>query len=705
MKRRALILVLALALLLALCGSAFAVTTTAVPTALTRGRFITALYAASGDQDAHASQDAFDDVPAAGELAQAVCWAADKGIVNGCAERKFAPDAPVTREQMAAMLYRNAQAVGQAPEGEWSFPLGFADAGEVSAYADEAMQWAVMNQILIGTEKGLEPKATATEKQLSIVLERWQCFLTQPRGILFLFTNDVHCGVDQGFGYAGLQEMRSALEKQGYAVALVDCGDSIQGDALGTMTRGEEPSDLMNRMGYDVAVPGNHDFDYGMAQFLSLAEKAAFPYVCCNFRHEGQLVFEPYTILELGGKKIAFAGVTTPKTITSSTPKYFQNEAGEFVYDFMQDETGEGVYSALQNAAQAARAEGADYVVALSHLGNKAGTAPWTYGDVISNTSGIDVMLDGHSHDTDMLFVKNADGNPIPRVSCGTKLACVGWCRITADGALSTGHYVWNRESSAPELLGIENEMSRAVAAATAALDARLDEVAATAMTTLTINDPVAQDSSGRPIRMVRRAETNIGDFCADAYRAQSGADVAFVNGGGIRANIDAGGVTLRNIFSVHPYGNEMCMIEVTGQQILDALEWGARSVPDENGGFLQVSGLSYEIHSYIASGCVADVNGMFVRVEGERRVKNVLIGGEPLDPEKIYTLASHNYMLLDHGDGYTMFDGATLLLDRVKLDNQVLIDYAVETLGGVIGEAYADPCGEGRITIVGSAP
>ena len=146
-------------------------------------------------------------------------------------------------------------------------------------------------------------------------------------------------------------------------------------------------------------------------------------------------------------------------------------------------------------------------------------------------------------------------------------------------------------------------------------------------------------------------------------------------------------------------------MIEVTGQQILDALEWGARSVPNECGGFLQVSGLSYEIHSYIETPCISDVNGMFVGVEGERRVKNVLVGGEPIDPEKTYTLASHNYMLLDRGDGFTMFDGATLLLDRIKLDNQVLIDYVSETLGGVIGEAYADPRGEGRITIVESAP
>ena len=148
-----------------------------------------------------------------------------------------------------------------------------------------------------------------------------------------------------------------------------------------------------------------------------------------------------------------------------------------------------------------------------------------------------------------------------------------------------------------------------------------------------------------------------------------------------------------------------LCLIEVSGQQILDALEWGARSVPDECGGFLQVSGLSYEVHSYIESPCVSDENGMFVKVNGERRVKNVLVGGEPLDPAKTYTLASHEFMLLKNGDGFTMFKDSPLLLDRVKIDNQVLIDYITETLGGSIGEAYDDPFGQGRIVIVEEKP
>ena len=523
--------------------------------------------------------------------------------------------------------------------------------------------------------------------------------------VVILFTSDIHCGIDQGFGYAGLQQIRDYLVAEGNDVILVDDGDNIQGEAIGTMTKGDALIDLMNAMGYEVAIPGNHEFDYGMEQFLALTEKANFPYISCNFNHNGELVFDPYVIRELGGAKIAFVGVTTPETLRSSTPRYFQDENGDFVYGFLQDETGEAVYNAVQGAVDAARAEGADYVVVMGHLGNEEECRPWTYADVISNTNGIDVLLDGHSHDTDQVVMKNKDGEEVLRSACGTKLACIGYCRIAADGSVSTGLYTWNNPVPVPALLGIENEMSAAVAAATDVLSEKLQEVVASSIVDLTIYDPVEVDANGRPIRMVRRAETNLGDVCADAYRFQSGADIAFVNGGGIRVNINAGDITLNDILKVHPFGNAMCVIEATGQQILDALEWGARAVPSENGGFLQVSGLSYEIHSYLENPCIADENTMFVGIEGERRVKNVLVAGEPIDPEAIYTLASHNYMLLNHGDGYTMFDGAPLLQDSVKLANQVLIDYITENLGGVIGEEYEDLTGQGRIVIFEEQP
>ena len=527
----------------------------------------------------------------------------------------------------------------------------------------------------------------------------------QDGDIVILYTSDVHCGIDEGFGYVGVQQIRESLCARGDTVLLVDDGDAFQGEPVGTMTRGEAILDLMNKLKYDVVIPGNHDFDYGVEQFLNLTEQADFPYICCNFTREGERVFNPSIILEANGKKIGFVGVTTPETLTGSRPTYFQNDNGEFIYGFCQDKTGEALYSAVQDAVDDVRGEGADYVVVLAHLGNAESARPWNYADVISNTTGYEVMLDGHSHDTDQVTMKNKDGNDVIRSACGTKLACVGYCRITPDGKISCGLYTWNNADSVPSLLGIQNEMSEAVTDATKELDEKLGEVVASTAVTLTINDPTEVDTNGRPIRMIRRAETNLGDLCADAYCDQSGADIAIIGGGGIRDSIQAGDVTLNDILKVHPFGNYLTVIEVTGQQILDALEWGSSAVPGENGGFMQVSGLSYEIDTAVESTCRKDEDGMFTGVEGERRVRNVLVAGEPIDPEKTYSLAGVDYWFLNRGDGFTMFDGAKVLQDRVKLDNQVLIDYITETLGGVIGEEYEDPYGQGRIVIMEEEP
>ena len=521
--------------------------------------------------------------------------------------------------------------------------------------------------------------------------------------IYILFTSDVHCGVEQGFGYAGLQQVRDTLESQGYETILVDDGDSIQGEAIGTLSKGETMIDLMNDVGYDVAIPGNHEFDYGTDRFLELVKKANFPYISCNFSHNGELVLEPYVIKEAAGRKIGFVGITTPLTFRGSTPTNFQDENGEFVYDFLQtDQTGELAYKAVQDAVDAARADGAEFVYLISHLGNEEECKPWTYADVIANTTGIDVVLDGHSHDTDQVTMKNKDGEKVTRSAVGTKMACIGYSCILADKGISeTGIWSWPNKTSAPELLNIQNEMRGKVSAAGQAIAEEMGKIVAHTTVELTIYDPVEKDNSGNPIRMVRRGETNLGDLCADAYRSQSGADIALLNGGAIRVSIPKGDITYGNIIAVNPFGNELCVREMTGQQILDTLEWGARTVPSESGAFPQVSGLTYEINVAVSSPCKQDKNGIFAGIEGERRVRNVMVGGEPLDPAKTYTVAGQDYMLLKHGDGYGMFDEAPVLKQGIKLDNQVLIDYIVETLGGDVGEEYADPYGQGRIVIV----
>ena len=526
----------------------------------------------------------------------------------------------------------------------------------------------------------------------------------EDQDILILFTSDVHCGIDQGWGYAGLYAVKENLSKD-YNVLLVDNGDAIQGEPIGTMTKGEAIIDIMNVMGYDVAIPGNHEFDYGMDRFLELAEKAEFPYISCNFNKEGELVFEPWLMKEIGGVKIAFVGVTTPYTLRSSTPRYFMDNSGNYIYGFLQDETGEGVYNAVQESVDAARAEGADYVIVMGHIGNETECAPWMYSDVISHVSGIDAWLDGHSHDTDQVIMQDKDGKDVVRTACGTKLANIGALHITRDGAISSELYSWNSSVAAPKLLNIDNAAAEAVSAATDELNAKLAEVVANTTVDLIINDPVAKTDDGKAVRIIRRAETNLGDLCADAYLDQSGeADIAFVNGGGIRVPINKGDITLNDILKVHPFGNSLTVIEVTGQQVLDALEWSVHALPGEFGGFDHVAGLTFEYDATIDSPCVQDEKGFFDHVDEtmERRVRNVLVAGEPIDPEAVYKLASHDYQLLNNGDGYTMYDGAKVLQESVKLDNQVLIDYITGTLGGSVGAGYEEPYGQGRIVSVG---
>lgn len=521
------------------------------------------------------------------------------------------------------------------------------------------------------------------------------------KNLVILFTSDVHAGLDQGWGYVGLAAIRDGLAKENHVV-LIDNGDAIQGETIATMTDGRALVELMNAVGYDLAVPGNHEYDYGMENFLTLSgEVAEFPYISCNFTYQGETVFSPYVIREFDGVKVAFVGITTPKTLTSSTPTYFQDENGEYVYGFSQGDEGTNLYAAVQRAVDAARAEGAAYVIACGHLGTEASCEPYTSIDVICNTTGIDVLLDGHAHETnDGNAVKNKDGQDVVRVACGTKLANIGAVTITTAGEISSDLYAWTGTVSPQEMFGLTGKVADAVAEKIASMDEIRRTVVAKSAVTLYTHDPIETD-----VRLIRNAETNLGDFCADAYRALSGADVAFVNGGGVRAQIPAGDITLEQIYAIHPFGNLLCVAEVTGQQILDALEWGSRAVPEETGSFLQVSGLTYEIHTYIESSVTADENGMFTGVAGERRVKNVMVNGEPLDVNKTYTLASHNYMLKNQGDGYSMFADVNLLMDETLIDNQVLITYMTTELGGVVGEAYADPYGQGRIIGVPESP
>ncbi|MBQ2228140.1 MAG: 5'-nucleotidase C-terminal domain-containing protein, partial [Firmicutes bacterium] len=499
--------------------------------------------------------------------------------------------------------------------------------------------------------------------------------------IVILHLNDAHC-----HNYADYAKLVTLAKD---ADLLVDNGDAIQGDVIGTLSKGEYITEIMNYVGIDVAGLGNHEFDYGMDQVKKIVnEVAEFPYVCCNLidLKTGKPLFDAYKILEAKGKKIAFVGVDTPETFVKSTPTYFQDAEGNYIYSFCEGKEGATLYAAVQKAVDDAKAEGADYVIVVGHLGVEAESAPYRSTDVIANVSGIDAFIDGHSHTEFSETVKDKDGKDVYLQQTGCYLANIGKLTIAADGTISG-------ENVPVEGIEADAETTEFIAGITEKFQAMTEEVVAKTEVNLTTKNA---DGS----RAVRSKETNLGDLCADAYLNVMDADVAFVNGGGIRADLPVGDITYGQIVAVHPFGNMACLVEVTGQQILDALELGYSQLPGELGGFLQVAGLTCTVDATIPSPVVRNDKNEFVAVEGERRVSDVKVGGEPLDPEKIYKLASHNYMLKNGGDGYTMFgkNNKSILRDEVLIDNQVLINYIVDKLNGVVGEAYAEP--QGRITI-----
>ena len=315
-----------------------------------------------------------------------------------------------------------------------------------------------------GENSRQESGSEKVSSEISVQQSVQESMTAKNRDVYILFTSDVHCGIDKGFGYAGVQQMRDILEKQGYETILVDDGDAIQGEEVGAKDQGETIISLMNALSYDVAVPGNNEFFYGSERFLELTQKADFPYVSCNFTCSGNTVLKPYVIKEAAGMKIAFVGVTTPITLYISNPENFKDKNGEYVYGFMEDETGQMVYRAVQKAVDSARSEGADIVYLVGHLGNEKMASPWNCDDVIANTNGIDAMLDGHSHDTKQTVLKNKDGKDVTRSACGTKLNAIGYSHISSDKKIvNTNIWKWEDKKNDPDFSDIHNDISEKV--------------------------------------------------------------------------------------------------------------------------------------------------------------------------------------------------------------------------------------------------
>jgi 2',3'-cyclic-nucleotide 2'-phosphodiesterase (5'-nucleotidase family) len=447
----------------------------------------------------------------------------------------------------------------------------------------------------------------------------------------------------------------------------------------------------MNEMGYTAMALGNHEFDYGVERLKELSDAADFPMLSLNFvDSEGKPVFKSYVIKELGNRKIAFIGISTPKTLTSSTPTYFMDDNGNYIYSFLQDETGNKLWDAVQNTVDEAKADGADMVIALTHLGIESSYAPYDASELIANTVGIDAVLDGHAHiETQMEEIKNKNGEDVLFSSAGYKNEKIGVLTISPEGELS---------AELKEVTDKDTDFEEYLKKIEADYTDRLNEKVAENDFNLIMNDPVTG------VRLIRNQETNLGDFCADAYlyaakKAGIDADIALVNGGGIRAELLSGSITYGDILSVFPYGNVLSVIKATGTQIRDALEISAAYAPEESGGFEQVAGISYTIDETMPSCVKFDSDGAFCGVDGEYRVSDIKVNGQDLDLNREYTVVSHDYLIKSGGDGINVFMNDEFILEDFTDDYEVLTDY-INYVNNSEDTDYSNEEGMGRITI-----
>ena len=553
------------------------------------------------------------------------------------------------------------------------------------------------------------------------------CSDVAKKDITIVYTNDIHGYIanEGGLKVSNVAGYVESLEKEGKDVLLVDAGDEFQGSVYGAIDKGEDMIDIMNAAGYDLATPGNHDFDFGMDAFSSFVEEANYPYVSCNFHYAKQdsTVLEPYKIFDVGGVKIGFVGVSTPTTITSSTPKYFQDENGDFAYGFYGSDNPLDLYEAVQHAIDLIERK-VDYVIGLGHLGvgtdeEKKGV---TSTAVIRNTKGFDAFIDGHSHtkiENRLIKTKEDKDCLLTQASC--YLETFGEMTISSNGEISA-KLISETEYQNAQVKAIEDTIVSRV-------DEEMGKKIAVNENELYVNNPEAEGQ-----RIIRARETNLADLCSDSMywylndSKELDCDIALVNGGGIRKEIKAGDVTLGDVKSTHPFGNQICLIKTKGKNIKDAIEMGSNVIgewddlydcPAENGGFLHIAGMRYKIDADIPSSVTTDENGMFSSVSGEYRVKDLEVydkrsaSYEPLELEKYYSVAGNNYILRNSGNGMSMFDDSENILDYIDEDYVVLAEYIKAFENQTINNGnsplshyenylfdYENPLGSGRIII-----
>lgn len=492
----------------------------------------------------------------------------------------------------------------------------------------------------------------------------------------FLFTNDVHGNVD---GYALLAGFKDYSSKNSQDVYLVDAGDAIQGDPIADLSKGEIILDIMNKVGYDFVIPGNHEFSYGVEQLKKIAEESDCGYYSSNFIDlvTNKTVFEPYKVFDTRVGKVALVGITTPESFTKSNPLNFQDKDGKFIYGFNEGNKGEDLYNVVQKNIEDAKNDGAEFVILVGHTGIDEASSPWTSQEIIAHTTGVNAYIDGHSHSTIVHDYTNKNGETVTLAQTGTAFQNIGKIELTkTNNAIHLDAKLFTEEDL--EKLNVKPDES----IYNFVEDIKGDYSQLLRVVGESEVDLITHDENGK--RLVRTSPTNLGDLCADAFRNIMGAEIGFMTGGLIRSNINKGNITYNDVMGVFPINNCGTLIEATGQQILDALEMSLSVWPNENGGYLHTSGITYEFHNYLDSHVVKDEKNAFVRVDGEYRVKNVKVNGEKLDLNKKYTVASHDYLLMIGGDGHSMFVGSKVLKKSAISDNE-LVYYIEKVLGGKI--------------------
>ena len=488
------------------------------------------------------------------------------------------------------------------------------------------------------------------------------------KSIVILYENDVHCGID---GYTKMAGLRDAINSSDTAYAAAVCvGDFLQGNTTGAISKGQYIADIMRLMDYHALTLGNHEFDYGVPRMRQLLEQVGTPVTCANLYEAGepQPMYAPYVIHRYGDKRVAYVGACTPETMILEGYSFYDTN-GILLYDLKQ----QTFYQLIQQAVDAARAEGADYVVLLSHVGETPQSMGFSSHRIVNNTRGIDIVLDGHSHEIiEGAKVANLDGKEIIVTQTGTQFAHVGKLLITPDGRMTT-QLIKSKE------IPYEN------ARVTAATDSIHQLVKAVTSAKVAHTDYTLLVSDHNDQWVVRGEETNAGDLVTDAYRYAMKADIGLENGGGIRNNIAAGDITYGDLIGMLPYDNTLRRISVTATQLKEMLTRCTALVPVLDGNFPQCSGLRFTIHS--KSHTVSDIE--LQQPDGSYA---------PIDMQRTYSVALTDY---NHEGGglFECFKKCPVLQESSLRYYEALADYLSKVLGGTTGSTYAKP--QGRITIV----